>query len=164
MLARALAVDPQLVICDGPADELDAAARAELLETLVRLQQSLGFALVVMAREFGDIASFARRVLVLSLGRTLEQGPVDTVVRMPAHPYSRRLLALASGNTVEERTEEGELLSDRETPSSANPPMGCVFHTRCSLVERSCVQSVPLLKRTTGVEHYAACHFAPVPS
>lgn len=162
-LARALAVDPRLLVFDGPAEDLDDAGRAQLLETLARLQAETGFALVLTARTFADVRPYARRVLVLSLGRILEQGPIEAVTRTPAHPYSRRLLALAGGAPLEERTEEGELLSAREIPTADRPPMGCVFHTRCSLVERSCVQTAPLLKRTTAPEHYAACHFAPVP-
>jgi oligopeptide transport system ATP-binding protein len=170
MLAAALLTDPQLLICDGPIDELDADARIDFLGLVAQLQAVQGFSLILTARDFGDVIRFARRILVLTLGHIVEQGPAEVVVRTPAHPYSRRLLQLAAdasgydGNADPAHDIPAALPDDlpERMPTAENPPMGCVFHTRCGLAERICVQSIPTLRRTVGIDHYAACHFAPV--
>lgn len=150
-LARALAVEPALVVLDEPLSGLDASLQAQIVNLLSELQERLGLAYLLVSHDLRVVAHLADRVAVMYLGRLVEVGPAAAVFASPAHPYTRALLA-ASMEAV--ATLEGE------PPSPVNPPAGCRFHPRCPHAEERCRREDPA-PREVGPEHQVACVLAP---
>ena len=154
-IARALIVKPKLLICDEPVSALDVSVQAQIVNLLADLQREQQLAMIFIAHDLSVVRQLAGRVLVMYLGKVMEQGRADDVYTNPKHPYTRALLDAVP--SIEPAPAKGKLLRG-DQPSPSHPPMGCVFHPRCPLAEHACVQSVPLLRRVSG-EQYAACHF-----
>ena len=163
-IARALIVKPKVLICDEAVSALDVSVRAQIVNLLMELRQEYGLTLIFIAHDLPIVRYFCDRVVVMYLGKVMEQASSNELFALPKHPYTRALLDAASAAPVPQ--EPGGKKKRKgiggEVPDPAHPPMGCVFHTRCPLMESACVASAPNLRRT-GIDHYTACHFVAAP-
>jgi peptide/nickel transport system ATP-binding protein len=159
-IARAVAVEPDLLIADEPVSALDVSVQAQVLNLLEELQQRLGLTYLVVAHDLAVVRHISDVVGVMYLGSLVEQAPADALYEEPLHPYTRALMSAVPvpDPTVEERRERILLAGD--LPSPANPPSGCRFHTRCPWrQETRCDDEVPVL-RELAPGHLVSCHWA----
>jgi peptide/nickel transport system ATP-binding protein len=153
-VARALAVQPRLIVCDEPTSALDVSVQAQVLNLLKELQQQFGLSYLFITHNISVVAYLAHEVAVMYLGRIVEQGPVGRVLAHPAHPYSQALL---SAVPVPEPGREHEVVRlSGELPSPAHPPAGCHFHPRCPRAVEQCRSAYPPMVEL-GREQRAAC-------
>jgi peptide/nickel transport system ATP-binding protein len=157
-IARAFAGAPRLVICDEPTSALDVSVQAAILNLLVRLQRDRNLSYIVISHDLGVIRYISDRIGVMYLGRLMEVGPADVVFHAPQHPYTEALLSSAPNIEKAEKAEGRRIRLSGEIPSAANPPSGCVFHTRCPRkIGPICEdQEPPLLEEEDG--HLLRCH------
>ncbi|MEM9248408.1 MAG: oligopeptide/dipeptide ABC transporter ATP-binding protein [Pseudomonadota bacterium] len=142
-IARALILEPKLLICDEPVSALDVSVQAQVVNLLARLQDEMGLSMIFIAHDLSVVKHVSDRILVLYLGREMEEGPADGLVRNPAHPYTRALISAAPiPDPKIERNRTGHIL-EGELPSPMAPPSGCVFRTRCPVVRASCAEGLP---------------------
>jgi oligopeptide transport system ATP-binding protein len=163
-VARALAVEPEFIVCDEPISALDVSIQAQVLNLLTDLRARLGLTYLFVAHDLSVVKHISDRVAVMYLGKVVEIGPPDQLYAAPGHPYTRALLsAVPVPDPVSERKRKRVILKG-DVPSPVNPPPGCRFHTRCWLYERlgqpeNCRTVDPPLDVVQG-EHKAACHYA----
>lgn len=154
-IARALAVQPELLICDEPTSALDVSVQAQILNLLKALQETLGVAYLFITHNFAVVDYLAHDVAVMYLGRIVEQGRADEVLRTPRHPYTQALLSAVPAPRLEAHATAIRLPG--ETPSPANPPTGCHFHPRCAQAMAICRQSYPE-NSAVSATHTVNCH------
>jgi oligopeptide transport system ATP-binding protein len=163
-VARALAVEPQFIVCDEPISALDVSIQAQVLNLLTDLRKELGLTYLFIAHDLSVVKHISDRVAVMYLGKIVEIGPPTVLYAGPGHPYTRALLsAVPVPDPLTERRRKRVILKG-DVPSPVNPPSGCRFHTRCWLYERlgkpeNCRTEDPPLRVLQG-DHRAACHYA----
>jgi peptide/nickel transport system ATP-binding protein len=159
-IARALALNPKVIICDEAVSALDVSVQAQIINLLEELQREFGIAYLFIAHDLSVVEHISDEVAVMYVGKLVEYGPADSVYRRPRHPYSEALLASIPRYRPAAAAQERVLL-EGDVPSPANPAPGCRFHPRCRYAESICRQEVPPLVPVGGDEgHFAACHFA----
>jgi peptide/nickel transport system ATP-binding protein len=155
-IARALSVNPQVIVCDEAVSALDVSIQGQVINLLEELQQKLGLTFLFIAHDLAVVRHISSRVAVMYLGRIVEHAPADELFANPKHPYTQALLAAAPiPDPVIERTRPRRIIKG-ELPSPLNPPVGCVFHPRCPLMTEECKKAVPAA-RELGPDHLVAC-------
>ena len=154
-IARALAVNPKLIICDEPTSALDVSVQAQILNLLKDLQRQMGISYLFITHDISVVAYLAHDVAVMYLGRIIEHGPVDQILSQPKHPYTQALLSSVPQLDVDNRARSIRLTG--EMPSPSDPPSGCFFHPRCSRAMDTCRTQYPEMTRLSST-HVTNCH------
>jgi oligopeptide transport system ATP-binding protein len=163
-VARALAVEPEFIVCDEPISALDVSIQAQVLNLLTDLRGRLGLTYLFIAHDLSVVKHISDRVAVMYLGKIVELGPPEILYYGPGHPYTRALLSAVPVPDPQAERKRRRVILKGDVPSPVNPPPGCRFHTRCWLYERlgqpeNCRTEDPPLRVLSG-DHRAACHYA----
>lgn len=158
-IARALALNPKLLICDEPVSALDVSIQAQILRLLRDLQQRLGISYLFISHNLAVVEHLSDKIAVMYLGAVVETAAAEDLFKAPAHPYTRALMSSVLRIPKPGQKPVAIQPLSGEVPSPVNPPPGCPFHTRCSLAVERCRKEVPVL-RTVASGHAAACHLA----
>ncbi|MDP6322290.1 MAG: ABC transporter ATP-binding protein [Acidimicrobiales bacterium] len=155
-IARAVALDPEILICDEPVSALDVSVQAQILNLLEEMKDKYGLTLLFISHDLSVVRNVSDRVVVMYLGKICEIGGSDKIYSLPAHPYTRVLLASAPEPASTVDASESAIGDD--IPSPINPPSGCRFRTRCPSAQTLCEEKEPEMQQV-GDDHFVACHF-----
>ena len=160
-VARALALEPKLIVADEPVSALDVSVQSQVLNLMVGLQRERHLAYVFISHDLSIVEHISDTIAIMYLGRIVEKGPVEAIFESPRHPYTRALIEAVPVPDPRQPHDVAPL--EGETPSPVSPPSGCSFHTRCPFVIDECRSTVPVLEDVSGPgglpvgEHFAAC-------
>jgi len=157
-MARALAVEPRLLVCDEAVSAIDVSVQAQIVNLLQELQQRRSLAYLFIAHDLAVVGHLSHRVMVMYLGRIVELAEAKLLVRAPRHPYTQALISAVP--TVESGSKRQRIVLAGDVPSAVHPPAGCPFHPRCPRAEFPKCQAEPPLLREVTPGHWASCHFA----
>ncbi|WP_027629887.1 ABC transporter ATP-binding protein [Ruminiclostridium cellobioparum] len=157
-IARAIAVEPEFIVCDEPVSALDVSIRAQIINTLEEMQERLNLTYLFISHDLGVVRHTCDRVGVMYLGHFVELVESDELYKNPLHPYTQALLTAIPEPDPEMAKKRNRIILKGEIPSPVNPPSGCKFRTRCPFAKDLCSQQIPEFK-DQGNGHYVACHF-----
>lgn len=155
-IARAMVLEPRVLICDEPVSALDVSVQAQILNVLAEMKERYGLSLLFVSHDLSVVRNVSDRIVVMYLGRGCEVGDAGRIYANPAHPYTQALLEVVP--TIGRRRERSVPVKG-ELPSVVDPPTGCRFHTRCPIAVDRCRTETPMM-RPIGPDHFVACHLA----
>jgi oligopeptide transport system ATP-binding protein len=158
-IARAMVLEPKLIVCDEPVSALDVSIQAQIVNLLMRLQQEFGLSLLFISHDLSVVRHISHRIMVLYLGRVMEIADREAIYLRARHPYTQALISAVPIPDPDKEREKRRLVLQGELPSPLSPPSGCVFRTRCPKATDLCAREVPVLEEDgSGDLHRVACH------
>jgi len=160
-IARALAVNPKLIVADEPVSALDVSVQAQIINLLIKIQKQTDISYLFIAHDLAVVEHISSRIIVMYAGKVMETGTSSEIVKTPRHPYTKALLSAVP--TLDPETRKLRILLPGDVPSPVNPPSGCVFHPRCPAAEQKCKNEIPPLENLPGSQRSCACFFQDKP-
>ncbi len=158
-IARAMILNPRLIVCDEPVSALDVSIQAQIVNLLMRLQQEFGLSLIFISHDLSVVRHISHRIMVLYLGKVMELADREAIYARPRHPYTRALISAVPIPDPDKERGKQRLVLEGDLPSPLAPPSGCVFRTRCPRATDLCAQEMPALEQDgSGDGHLVACH------